>query len=99
MMGTLEDLTTWSSRRLHHVVQRDDPTLRCRQTNMADIYARTTNADIALFLCRGCPIIGECLELALREEADNTYSWGVRGGLNAKERRALIKQRKQKAEA
>jgi Transcription factor WhiB len=43
---------------------------------------------VALAICWRCPVRVECLEEALRVEADG-YAFGVRGALTAGERRAL----------
>lgn len=76
---------------LREVVYRNDPTLRCR--NMpADMFFRSDSAAYARFLCSGCPIAGQCLELSLREETV-TYVSGIRGGLSPRDRRAMLRQR------
>lgn len=44
----------------------------------------------AAAICRSCPVREECLAAALREEADQQYTFGVRGGLSARRRRRLL---------
>lgn len=51
-------------------------------------------AEAARIACRGCPVIGACLELALREESRLGNIHGVRGGMAADERLALIRDRR-----
>jgi len=51
-------------------------------------------ANAARRACAGCPVQASCLELALREEARLGGVFGVRGGLAADEREALIRMRK-----
>jgi hypothetical protein len=41
-------------------------------------------------LCHGCPVMAECLELALRQEARVGHSDGIRGGLPHHLRQELI---------
>ena len=53
----------------------------------------------ALKLCRQCPVRAECLESALSWEAqqaqqDMRYTYGVWGGTTARERRAILRQRR-----
>lgn len=75
------------------VYHRDDPTLRCR-TLPADLFFRPSVTDqYAHFLCSGCPISGQCLELALREELEYNVE-GIRGGRSPRERRVMLRQRK-----
>jgi WhiB family redox-sensing transcriptional regulator len=53
----------------------------------------------ALALCAGCPIMAECRELALRDEAGVDGCYGVRGGLMPWARRELIQARGRTAQA
>src|SRR3954463_14599229 len=48
----------------------------------------------ARWACSGCPVIAECLELALREEGELGDVYGVRGGVSAGARKALIAKRR-----
>ncbi len=43
----------------------------------------------AKVICRGCPVIAECLSDAL----DNRTEFGVWGGMTERERRALLRRR------
>jgi WhiB family redox-sensing transcriptional regulator len=59
-----------------------------------------TDRDLALWLCRHCPVRDECLELELRTAGEQTA--GVWGALNEQDRRALYphwRQRGERAEA
>jgi WhiB family redox-sensing transcriptional regulator len=52
----------------------------------------------ALAVCRRCPVVAACLEDALEEEACRSGGpFGVRGGLAAKQRGALVRQRRRAA--
>jgi WhiB family redox-sensing transcriptional regulator len=43
-------------------------------------------------VCADCPFVEQCLEVELQHGI--TEQWGVRGGLTAKERQTLIRQRR-----
>jgi hypothetical protein len=45
---------------------------------------------VALTICRSCPVRVDCLAEAIRLESDQWQAHGIRGGLTAGERRALI---------
>jgi WhiB family redox-sensing transcriptional regulator len=49
--------------------------------------------DRARKICRDCPVIGTCLEFALEERIDH----GVWGGCSERERRRILKRRRQDA--
>jgi hypothetical protein len=49
-------------------------------------------------LCGPCPVRAECLELALRNEAERA-SWGVWGGLAPWQRNSLVAARRRVADA
>lgn len=52
---------------------------------------KTITPDMARQACAGCPVVAECLELALREEANTLGgSWGIFGAATPDERRELI---------
>lgn len=53
---------------------------------------RMSREAIAKGLCAGCDVIQECLEDELRFDTVST-AWGIRGGLNADERKSLIRKR------
>jgi WhiB family redox-sensing transcriptional regulator len=52
--------------------------------------------DLALWLCRHCPVQDECLELELRTAGEHTA--GVWGALNEQDRRALYPHWRQRGE-
>lgn len=47
------------------------------------------DTELAIAICRSCPLVKPCLEQAMREEGSATtrYRSGVRGGLTPDERR------------
>ncbi len=49
--------------------------------------------DRARKICRDCPVIGTCLEFALEERIDH----GVWGGCSERERRRILKRRREDA--
>lgn len=51
--------------------------------------------DKARKICRDCPVTGRCLEYALEERIDH----GVWGGCSERERRRILKTRRQEAAA
>ena len=51
--------------------------------------------DKARKICRDCPVMGRCLEYALEERIDH----GVWGGCSERERRRILKTRRQEAAA
>ncbi len=51
--------------------------------------------DKARKICRDCPVTGRCLEFALTERIDH----GVWGGCSERERRRILKTRRQEATA
>lgn len=46
-------------------------------------------------ICRRCPVIAECLEWALSVEEHEPDSFGVFGGLGGRQRRRLLRRRRQ----
>ena len=50
-------------------------------------------ADVAKAICALCPVVDSCLEFAVSEREKD----GVWGGLTARERRRLIRQRRRSA--
>ncbi len=50
--------------------------------------------DKARKICRDCPVMGRCLEYALEERIDH----GVWGGCSERERRRILKSRRQEAD-
>jgi len=66
-----------------------DPDPRC-----PDEGERAAYEDYARALCAGCQVIGECLELALRDESQpDVQAHGVFGGLAPWVREALVRAR------
>lgn len=51
--------------------------------------------DRARKICKGCPVMGMCLEYALESRIDH----GVWGGCSERERRRILKRRRQEAAA
>ncbi|MFG2676979.1 WhiB family transcriptional regulator [Streptomyces sp. NPDC048445] len=62
----------------------------CRTGEMSDDFFSTSTAATkrARALCLGCPVIVECLNNQ-RQVDDTIYRWGVGGGLDPDQRRAL----------
>ncbi|THA22742.1 WhiB family transcriptional regulator [Streptomyces sp. A1277] len=62
----------------------------CRSGKLANEFFSTAPADKAKAraLCAGCPVIVECLT-SQRASDDAVYRWGVGGGLDPDQRRAL----------
>ncbi|MEU3656475.1 WhiB family transcriptional regulator [Streptomyces sp. NPDC032161] len=61
----------------------------CRGTPVDDFFSTSTAAkERARALCVGCPVIVECLNNQ-RQSDDAIYRWGVGGGLDPDQRRAL----------
>jgi Transcription factor WhiB len=52
--------------------------------------ALPANKEMALALCRSCQVRDDCLDAAMKEEA-GSQKFGIRGGLTADERKALVK--------
>ncbi|MEV4644924.1 WhiB family transcriptional regulator [Saccharopolyspora sp. NPDC049357] len=40
--------------------------------------------------CSGCPLRPQCLAMALEFEADDGHSWGIWGGVSARDRREVL---------
>lgn len=54
-------------------------------------HGESQSARKAKAICNGCAVQSECLEDAMKYEANDPqqYRWGIQGGLDAKERNAL----------
>ena len=61
---------------------------RCRSNNPDDFFVSGAAQRRATVICRGCPVVAECLADAL----DNHMEWGIWGGLTERQRRALVKE-------
>ena len=68
----------------------------CRGMATADFYSRQERAQArAIAVCRSCPVALECLEDALAFEAGTKRdTYGIRGGMIAADRIALVRARK-----
>lgn len=62
---------------------------RCRDADPDTLFVQGREQRLAKVLCRGCPVIAECLADAL----DNRTEFGVWGGMTERERRALLRRR------
>jgi WhiB family redox-sensing transcriptional regulator len=71
----------------------------CRGASPSLFYAthRADHSGEALAICATCPVREPCLASALREEAHTAFVYGVRGGLTASQRQAIVCQRKRSA--
>lgn len=61
---------------------------RCRSADPDELFVRGAAQRRAAVICRGCPVVTECLADAL----DNEIEFGVWGGMTERQRRALLKQ-------
>jgi WhiB family transcriptional regulator, redox-sensing transcriptional regulator len=61
---------------------------RCRSNNPDDLFVRGAAQRKATVICRGCPVVAECLADAL----DNHMEWGIWGGLTERQRRAMVRE-------
>lgn len=62
---------------------------KCRQVEPDALFVKGAAQQQAKLICRGCPVIAECLADAL----DHQTEFGVWGGMTERERRALLKRR------
>lgn len=61
----------------------------CRDADPDTLFVQGREQRLAKVMCRGCPVIAECLADAL----DNRTEFGVWGGMTERERRALLRRR------
>ena len=61
---------------------------RCRSNNPDDFFVSGAAQRKATVICRGCPVVAECLADAL----DHHMEFGIWGGLTERQRRALVKE-------
>lgn len=61
----------------------------CRQKNPDDLFVQGRAQRAAKAVCKGCPVVAECLAEAL----DTRTEFGVWGGMTERERRALLRKR------
>ena len=62
---------------------------RCAGTNPDALFVQGKAQRAAKIICKGCPVVAECLADAL----DNRTEFGVWGGMTERERRALLRRR------
>lgn len=62
---------------------------RCSSSDPDALFVQGKEQRLAKVVCRGCPVIAECLADAL----DNRTPFGVWGGMTERERRALLRSR------
>lgn len=95
------DVKTAERGRLGPLPKRPDETWmgqRACDSYSADMFypegsGRAAQEAEAKAICAGCPVRARCLEWALVWDKEAGYAWGVHGGLNGDERRALRKAR------
>lgn len=61
----------------------------CRNADPDALFVQGKEQRTAKNVCRGCPVIAQCLADAL----DNRTEFGVWGGMTERERRALLRRR------
>lgn len=62
---------------------------RCAKADPDALFVQGKEQRLAKVVCRGCPVVAECLADAL----DNRTPFGVWGGMTERERRALLRTR------
>src|SRR4029078_2504823 len=62
---------------------------RCAGTDPDALFVQGKAQRAAKTVCKGCPVVAECLADAL----DNRTDFGVWGGMTERERRALLRRR------
>ena len=68
--------------------QRDwAPLSRCADQDPDALFVEGKEQRVAKIVCRGCPVVAECLAAAL----DTRTQFGVWGGMTERERRALLR--------
>ena len=66
-----------------------DPELWQPERGGSSPLGRRKETEQAIAICQTCPVRVPCLEAAMAEEADESWRWGIRGGLTARERTKL----------
>jgi WhiB family redox-sensing transcriptional regulator len=61
----------------------------CRHGDPDRLFVTGAKQREARTVCRGCPVVKQCLAMAL----DNRIEFGVWGGMTERERRAMLKRR------
>jgi WhiB family redox-sensing transcriptional regulator len=62
---------------------------RCRNGDPDRLFVKGAKQQEARSICRGCPVLTQCLSYALDERVE----FGVWGGMTERERRAMLKAR------
>lgn len=62
---------------------------QCRNADPDRLFVKGAKQQEARVICRGCPVLTQCLSYALDERVE----FGVWGGLTERERRAMLKAR------
>lgn len=79
--GTIQETQEWI---------RDWPALgKCAGSDPDALFVQGKAQREAKSVCKGCPVVAECLADAL----DNRTEFGVWGGMTERERRALLRRR------
>ena len=65
------------------------PRGKCAGTDPDALFVQGKAQRAAKIVCKGCPVVAECLADAL----DNRTEFGVWGGMTERERRALLRRR------
>ncbi|CAL9491418.1 Transcriptional regulator WhiB [Nocardiopsis dassonvillei] len=63
---------------------------KCREIDPDALFVQGAAQNRAKLICRGCPVRTQCLAEAL----DSRIEFGVWGGMTERERRALLRRRK-----
>jgi WhiB family redox-sensing transcriptional regulator len=72
-----------------HWVMDWAPQGRCAGSDPDALFVQGKAQRAAKVVCKGCPVVAECLADAL----DNRTEFGVWGGMTERERRALLRRR------
>lgn len=66
----------------------------CAQVGVDLFFPDPTDTYVAKRICQRCDVMAECLEWALRVEEGEPESYGIYGGLAARQRRKIIVRRR-----
>ena len=66
-----------------------DPELWQPERSGSSPRGRRKESEQAIAICQTCPVRLACLDAAMVEEARESWRWGIRGGLTARERGKL----------
>lgn len=72
----------------------------CAQADPEEWYpeSRASNR-AAKAICNDCPVRQECLDFAMATESSYLHRWGIWGGLTARDRENLARQRRKQGAA